>query len=161
MAKIRFRLISIFLLTLILTLCLSPKTYSQNEKAKSEILKTGELIRFAFSKGDIEAIKSFHHPNVIKALGYKNLQTGRDAVIDGLRGTLEGYTLDFVENKVESILIQGDIAIEQTLFSIKGTPKKGGESFVFSGRTMVTYIKYKKSPTGWATIREIIQQATN
>lgn len=161
MAKIRFRLSDIFLLTLILTLCLSTKTYSQNEKAKSEILKTGELIRAAFSKGDIETIKSFHHPEVIKALGYKNLQTGRDAVIDGLRGTLEGYTLDFVENKVESILIQGDIAIEQTLFSIKGTPKKGGEGFIFSGRTMVTYIKYKKSPTGWATIREIIQQATN
>jgi ketosteroid isomerase-like protein len=161
MAKIRFRLSDIFLLTLILSLCLSTKTYSQNEKAKSEILKTGELIRAAFSKGDIETIKSFHHPDVIKALGYKNLQTGRDAVIDGLRGTLEGYTLDFVENKVESILIQGDIAIEQTLFSIKGTPKKGGEPFTFSGRTMVTYIKYKKSPTGWATIREIIQQATN
>ncbi|MES2732014.1 MAG: nuclear transport factor 2 family protein [Bacteroidota bacterium] len=161
MTKVGFTPSALFLLTLILTFCLSTKTYSQNEKVKSEILRTGELIRAAFSKGDIEAIKSFHHPDVIKALGYKNLQSGRDAVIDGLRGTLEGYTLDFVENNVESILIQGDIAIEQTLFSIKGTPKKGGEVFIFSGRTMVTYIKYKKSPTGWATIREIIQQATN
>jgi ketosteroid isomerase-like protein len=161
MAKIRFRLNDIFLLTLTLTFCLSTKTYSQDEKAKSEILKTGEFIRAAFSTGDIETIKSFHHPNVIKALGYKNVLTGRDAVIDGLRETLEGFTLEFVENNVESILIQGDLAIEQTLFSIKGTPKKSGEPFVFSGRTMVTYIKYKSSPTGWATIREIIQQATN
>jgi ketosteroid isomerase-like protein len=161
MTKIKFKFRDICLLTILLTFCMSTKTFSQDDKIKSEILKTGELIRAAFSKGDIEAIKSFHHPDVIKALGYKTLQNGRDAVIEGLRGTLEGYTLDFVENKVESILIQGDIAIEQTLFSIKGTPKKGGEPFVFSGRTMVTYIKYEKSPTGWATIREIIQQATN
>lgn len=149
------------MLTTLLTFLLSTKTFSQEDKIKSEILKTGELIRSAFSKGDIEAIKSFHHPDVVKALGYKNVQSGREEVIDGLRGTLDEYTLDFVENKVESILIQGDIAIEQTLFSIKGTPKKGGEPFVFGGRTMVTYIKYKKSPTGWATIREMIQQATD
>ena len=58
-----------------LTLCLSTKTYSQDDIVKLEILKTGELIRAAFSKGDIETIKSFHHPDVIKALGYKNLQT--------------------------------------------------------------------------------------
>jgi hypothetical protein len=104
MAKIRFRLNDIFLLTLTLTLCLSTKTYSQNEKIKSEILKTGELIRAAFSKGDIETIKSFYHSEIIKALGYKNLLNGCDAVIDSLRGTLEGFTLEFVENQVESIL---------------------------------------------------------
>ena len=161
MTETKFKLRNIFLLTIVLIFCLLPKAFSQEDKTKSEILKTGELIRAAFSKGDIEAIKSFHHPDVVKALGYKNLQTGRDAVMDDLRGTLEGYTLDFVENKVENILIQGNIAIEQTLFSIKGTPKKGGEIFYFRGRTMVTYIKYKRSPTGWATIREIIQQATD
>ena len=103
-------------------------------------------------------IRSFHHPEVIKALAYKKVLTGREAVLKDLAGTLENYTLEFVTNTIESILIRGDIAIEQTLFSIKGTPKKGGDPFIFSGRTMVTYIKYKESPTGWATIREIIQQ---
>jgi len=161
MTTLKIKPATIFLVTLILAFGLSTKTYAQYEKEKSEILKTGELIRAAFSEGDIEAIKSFHHPEVIKALAYKNLLTGRDAVIKGLTETLENFTLEFVENNIESILIQGDIAIEQTLFSIKGTPKKGGEPFGFSGRTMVTYIRYKKSPTGWATIREIIQQATN
>lgn len=132
----------------------------QNEKIRQEILNNGEVIRKAFSEGDIEKIRSLHHPDVIKALGYNDLKTGRDEVIDGLKGTLENYNLEFVENDVESILIQGNIAIEQTRFSIKGTPKKGGESFVFNGRTMVTYIRYDSSPTGWATIREIIQPAT-
>ena len=119
------------------------------------------MIRASFSKGDTETIKSLHHPDVIKALGYKNLLTGRDAVMDGLRGTQNGFILEYVENNVERILIEGDIAIEQTLFSIKGTPKNDGEPFIFKGRTMVTYIKYKKSPTGWASIREIVQQATD
>ncbi len=161
MTKQISRLRDTFFVSLLIILCATINSYSQDDKKTQEILKTGERIRAAFSKGDIETIKSFHHPDVIKALGYKNVLTGRDAVIEGLRGTLEGFTLEFIENKVESILIQGDIVIEQTLFSIKGTPKKDGEPFVFSGRTMVTYIKYEKSPTGWATIREIIQQATN
>jgi ketosteroid isomerase-like protein len=161
MAKSRFQFSSTFIPVLGLALALSTSGYAQEDALKKEILNTGQLIRAAFSSGDIETIKAFHHPDVIKALGYKNLSTGREAVVDGLRGTLESFTLEFVENEVESILIQGDIAIEQTLFSIKGMPKKGGEPFVFSGRTMVTYIKYNGSPTGWATIREIIQQATN
>ena len=59
------------------------------------------------------------------------------------------------------MLIQKDLVIEQTKFSIKGTPKEGGESFIFSGRTMVTYVRYADSPTGWATIREIIQPGTD
>jgi len=157
MTKFKIKLRNIFFLTLLITFCLPINLYSQDNKKRQEVLKTGELIRTAFSNGDIEAIKSFHHPDVIKALGYKNLLTGRDAVIKDLSGTLENFKLEFVTNTIENLLIQGDIAIEQTLFSIKGTPKKGGDPFIFSGRTMVTYIKYKGSPTGWATIREIIQ----
>lgn len=150
-----------FFLLLLLALCMPINSYSQNDKAKEEILKTGALIRTAFSNGDMEAIKSFHHPDVIKALGYKNVLVGRDAVIKDLSATLGSFTLEFIVNNVESIVIEDNIAIEQTLFSIKGTPKKGGDPFIFSGRTMVTYIRYKESPTGWATIREMIQQATD
>ena len=137
------------------------RAYAQNENIKDQILKNGEIIRKAFSEGDIEKIKSLHHPDVIKALGYNDLKTGRDEVINGLKGTLHNFNLEFVKNDVENILVKDSIAIEQTKFSIKGTPKNGGESFVFSGRTMVTYVKYDMSPTGWATIREIIQPATN
>lgn len=157
MAKLKIKFYNVLLLVLLAAFFAPINSYSQDSKKRQEILKTGELIRAAFSNGDIETITSFHHPDVIKALSYGNLLTGRDAVIKDLTGTLENFTLEFVANTIESILIEGDIAIEQTLFSIKGTPKKGGDSFTFSGRTMVTYIKYKKSPTGWATIREIIQ----
>ncbi|MGD1958097.1 MAG: YybH family protein [Fulvivirga sp.] len=132
----------------------------KDNTAKNEILNHGKAIREAFGNKDIEKIRSLHHPEVVKALGYNDLKTGREDVINSLIGTLTNFTLEFIENDVESILIQGNMATEQTRFAIKGTPKDGGESWVFSGRTVVTYIRYKDSPTGWATIREIIQPAT-
>ena len=133
---------------------------TKKEQEKEEILNHGEVIRKAFSESDIEKIKVLHHPEVVKALGYNDIKKGRDEVMEGLAGTLDNYNLEFIENDVESILMQDNMAIEQTTFVIKGTPKQGGEPFIFKGRTMVTYIRYDKSPTGWATIREIIQPAT-
>ncbi|MEM9856751.1 MAG: nuclear transport factor 2 family protein [Bacteroidota bacterium] len=127
---------------------------------QKEILDHGMVIREAFGNENIEKLRSLHHPEVIKALGYKDLKTGREEVIKGLKDTMASFTLEFLENEVESILIQGNMATEQTRFSIKGTPKAGGESWIFRGRTVVTYVRYKDSPTGWATIREIIQPAT-
>lgn len=132
---------------------------TKKEQGKEEILNHGEVIRKAFSESDIEKIKSLHHPEVVKALGYNDIKNGRDEVMEGLEGTLDNYNLEFIENDVESILMQDNMAIEQTRFVIKGTPKQGGEPFIFKGRTMVTYVRYDKSPTGWATIREIIQPA--
>ncbi|MEM9984478.1 MAG: nuclear transport factor 2 family protein [Bacteroidota bacterium] len=126
---------------------------------RQEILTHGQMIRDAFAKGDLEQIRSLHHPEVEKALGYTDVKRGREEVIAGIAGTLNHYSLEFVENEVESIYVQGDLAIEQTKFSIRGTPKGEGESFLFSGRTMVTYIRHEASPSGWATIREIIQPA--
>ena len=73
--------------------------------------------------------------------------------------TLQKFKLEFQENQVENLLIQGDTAIEQTVFAIKSTPESGGESSLFRGRTQVVYVRYKTSPTGWASIREIIQPA--
>lgn len=147
----------IFLLTIFVCF----RAFSQNEEAKQEILHNGEVIRQAFADEDLEKIKSLHHPDVIKALGFNDLKVGRAEVIEGLKETLKSFTLTFIENDVESILVRDNIAIEQTKFAIKGTPKEGGDPFVFKGRTMVTYVRYDKSPTGWATIREIIQPATD
>ncbi|MEP7317982.1 MAG: DUF4440 domain-containing protein, partial [Panacibacter sp.] len=117
-------------------------------------------IRAAFASGDIASIILYHHPDVIKALGYNKYLKGRDAVEADLKGTFKNFNLFFRENQVESLLIQGNTAIEQTLFTIEGTPKDGSKPFVFKGRAMVVYTRYKLSPTGWASIREIIQPAT-
>lgn len=148
---------SIQLLVIVSVLLLPSVCNAQDNEVRKQIIEHGNHIREAFSLGDIEKIKVLHHPQVIKALSYNDLKMNREEVILGIENTLENYDLEFIKNEVENILIQGDIAIEQTRFSIKGTPKDGGDSFVFSGRTMVTYISYDQSPTGWATIREIIQ----
>ncbi|MEM6768608.1 MAG: nuclear transport factor 2 family protein [Bacteroidota bacterium] len=142
------------LLTIFFIAC---ETEIHEADIRAEILIHGETIRNAFAEGDVEAIKALHHPKVTKALGYNNLQKGREEVIEGVSQTLENFRLKFIENEVESIYLDGEVAIEQSRFAIQGTPKEGGDSFIFKGRTMVTYIRYEESPTGWATIREIIQ----
>ncbi|MGB8325627.1 MAG: hypothetical protein WCE52_21890, partial [Candidatus Acidiferrum sp.] len=43
------------------------------------------------------------------------------------------------ENRVRSLLIEGDTAVEITDFAIQGTPKKEGAAFLFKGRAMVVY----------------------
>jgi len=114
-----------------------------------------------FAQGDVDRIMVYHHPEVIKALSFHKYLVGRDAVAEDLRKTLQQFKLAFEENRVESLLIQGDTAIEQTVFAIRVTPMSGGESSLFRGRTQVVYVRYKTSPTGWASIREIIQPATD
>ena len=142
---------------LLIVLPLSFVVTAQQETIRQEILHHGAEIRNAFQQENIEHIKKLHHPDVIKALNYNDLKNGRDEVIKALEETLRLYRLEFIENEIENFYIQDNLVIEQTRFAIKGTPKDGGDSFVFRGRTLVTYIRYQKSPTGWATIREIIQ----
>lgn len=103
----------------------------------------------------------YHHPDVNKALSFHKVLIGRDAVAADLRDTMQKFHLEFVENNIESLLIEGNTAVEQALFTIKGTPLAGGEPFLFKGRTMVVYVRYKGSPTGWASIRELIQPASD
>ena len=136
-------------------------THGESNADRESLQKTSEAIRTAFAQGDVDSIMAYHHPEVIKALSFHKYLLDRDAVAEDLRKTLQQFKLEFDENRVESLLIQGDTAIEQTVFAIRSTPKSGGESYLFRGRTQVAYIRYKKSPTGWASIREIIQPATD
>jgi ketosteroid isomerase-like protein len=146
---------------LLALVCLARNAYAASNKDRNALEKTSQAIRAAFAKGDVAAAMEYHHPDVVKALAFHKQLKGRDAVAADLRGTLQQFNLEFVENQVESLLIEGNTAVEQTLFTIKGTPKEGGEPFLFKGRTMVVYIRYENSPTGWASIREMIQPATD
>ena len=73
--------------------------------------------------------------------------------------TLQTFNLEFIENKVETTLFHSGTAVEETLFTVQGNPKSPGASFIFKGRSMVVYVRYAASPTGWASIREIVQPA--
>jgi ketosteroid isomerase-like protein len=114
----------------------------------------------AFANGDLQTITSYHHPDVVKALAYNKFLIGRNAVIEDMKGTLQYCSLNFKEHKIESFQIMGNTATEISSFTIEGTPRGGDKPFVFKGRSMVVYIRYKLSPAGWALIREVIQPAT-
>ena len=145
---------------IVLSSLIAPAAAFGDDKAdRAAIEKTGEAVRAAFARGDIPAILSYHHPDVTKALAYSRYLVGRSALAADLRSTFESYRLEFLQNDVEILSIHGDIATEQILFSVKGTPKKSGAPFLFRGRTMLILVRYDKSPTGWATLREIVQPA--
>jgi ketosteroid isomerase-like protein len=157
----KYRMLRPFLV-LLLAISLSTAAAGQSADPKGDkaaIDKTSEAVRAAFARGDVPAILSYHHPDVTKALAYDKYLVGRGALEADLRSTFENYTLEFLQNDVELLSIHGDIATEQILFSVKGTPKRGGAPFLFKGRTMLILVRYDKSPTGWVTLREIVQPA--
>jgi hypothetical protein len=78
-------------------------------------------------------IMAYHHPDVIKALSFHKYLTGHDAVEVDLRRTLQQFNLEFEENRVESLLIQDNTAVEQTVFAIKSTPKKRRRTLLVQG----------------------------
>ncbi|NGZ84772.1 hypothetical protein [Duganella aceris] len=42
-------------------------------------------------------------------------------------------------------------------FSVSGRPKRAaGQPFLFSGRSMIVYVRDARSPSGWVTYREMI-----
>ena len=139
---------------------LTCRIYAQAGRDELALQNTSVAIRAAFAKGDVTEAMRYHHPDVRKALSFNKVLIGREAVAANLRSTTSRFHLEFVDNQVESLLIEKDTAVEQTLFTIKGTPIAGGEPFLFKGRAMVVYVRYAPSPTGWASIREIIQPAT-
>ncbi len=146
-------------------ICLPPilraETQTSRPPDRLALQKTSEAIRAAFSAGDVFTAMRFHHPGVVKALAYKQVLIGRDAVAQNLDQTVSRFHLEFTRNDVESLIVLRDTAVEQTLFTIKATSVDNGKARLFSGRTMVVYVRYPESPTGWASIREIIQPATS
>src|ERR1700730_14939404 len=150
---------TLFVLTIAFFLT-GPATAKRPTDSKADqaaIDKTSEAVRAAFARGDVPAILSYHHPDVTQALAYHKYLVGRTALEVYLLAPFENYALEFQQNDVESLTIHGDIAVEQILFSVKGTPKKGGAPFLVKGRTMLVLVRYDQSPTGWATLRETVQ----
>ena len=144
---------------LVVTVASAGVLHAESNIDRDALEKTGVEIRAAFGRGDVAGILAYHHPDVVKALSHDKFINGREALRADLTETLQRLKLEWQENRVESLLIQGDPAVELTSFTIRGTPRNGGEPFLIKGRAMIVYVRYKNSPTGWATIRELIQPA--
>jgi len=130
------------------------------EHDRIALQKTGDAIRAAFAAGDVDVVMLYHHHDVEKWLSPTEHVVGREALRVGMAKTFQAARVEFVSNQVESLLITGDSAVEVSDFVIRGTPKSGGAASLLKGRAMVVYVRSTESPTGWASIREIIQPAS-
>ncbi|HEY6530592.1 MAG TPA: hypothetical protein VIZ65_18035 [Cellvibrionaceae bacterium] len=131
----------------------------KNSIDKAAIIQTNKNIRAAFTSGNIEEIVRYHHADVEKAFSWNDYQVGSNSVKLGLAGILENYQLEFLGSAedMESLQIFSDSAVMIARFALKGTPKKASvKPFLFSGRTMIVYVRSKDSPTGWLSFREMI-----
>lgn len=126
---------------------------------KTSLVKTTAAIRDAFARGDIPALLALHHPNVIKYFGGDNVVKGRAALEKGFTGVFKTSKMEFVENRIESTVFNGETAVETSIFTIKISPGNGGTSTFAHGRSMVVYVRYKDSPYGWVSLREMAQAA--
>src|ERR1700754_4590170 len=79
----------------------------------------------AFAKGDAAAVARLHHPLIVKYFGGNNVVAGRDAVQAGAESWFKNSNVEFIENKVESTVFNGETAIQTSIFAIKNTPKNG------------------------------------
>ena len=149
--------VSVLAVSLFAVASFASNPYAGSSQDRDSLRKTSEAIRAAFARGDIADIMANHDPDVIKALSPDKYLDGRDAVGTDRAGTLDSFHLEFTAHRVENLLFQGDPAVEQSVFTVKGTPKNGGEPFLFRGRALVVCVRYKESPTGWASIRELVQ----
>jgi ketosteroid isomerase-like protein len=134
--------------------------FQGSAEQRESLRKTGEAIRSAFAKSDVEEILAYHHPDVIKALAYEHYIVGIKALKADLQSTFRSFKLEFLENTPETILFHEGTVVEMSLFSIQSVSKTGGSPSIFKGRSMVVYVEYPASPTGWASIRETIQPAS-
>ncbi|CAN5494050.1 hypothetical protein BH09BAC4_BH09BAC4_08750 [soil metagenome] len=136
------------------------QTLLNTEKDRKAIEQTSIGIRGAFAAENIPAILAYHHPEVVKALAYNKFINGQKELEADLKNTLQYVRLVWKENKLESLLFDGNSAVEMTAFTIEGTPKDGSKPFTFKGRAMIVYVRSDKSPSGWVSIREVVQPAT-
>lgn len=79
---------------------------------------------------------------------------------EDLKNNFSNVKLKWVKNEKESLIIKGNTAIEITKFTIEVTPISGGDPFISNGRAMIVYVRNSQAPHGWASIREVIQSAT-
>jgi len=94
---------------------------------RESLLKTTAAIRDAFGRGDVPAILALHHPDVIKYFGGDNVVKGRAALGKGLSASFKTSKWEFVENRIESTVFNGEAAVEVGIFTIKIIPKNGAK----------------------------------
>ena len=146
-----------FICLLALSACERSGSGSPEDRESFE--KTKAAIQDGFARGDVKAVLALHHPDVVKYFGGKNIVTGIEGLRQQLTDMFSNAKTEFIENKIESTIYNGDAVIETCVFAMRAIPKNGDSTRIYRGRSMVVYVRYKDSPTGWASLREMTQDA--
>lgn len=128
-------------------------------KNRAAVLETAAAIRDAFGRRDVEAIMQLHHPDVMKFFGGNNVVRGHTALRKGLNEMFAASAMEFIDNQLENLIVEDDVAVETSVFTIRSIPNNVGDTVISRGRAMVVYIRYANSPTGWVSLREMAQEA--
>ncbi len=153
-------LVSFSLISFIFLSCSTTKNFIGTNNDRKALEQTSIGIRTAFANGDVPTILSYHDINIRKALGYTHIINGKGELEKDLKNTFLNVKLKWLKNDVESLIFQGNTAIEITVFNIEITPNDGDKPFISKGRAMIVYVRNSQAPQGWASIREVIQPAT-
>jgi ketosteroid isomerase-like protein len=146
-------------ISLILSSCCS-STQSDNLAAdKIALEKTKAAFADAFARGDVKALVALHHPDIVKYFGGNNVVTGRAELAKGLTAMFRTTKMELIQNQVESTAFNGSTIIETCIFAFRSTPRNGGKPSIGRGRSMTVFVRYKDSPYGWVSIREMAQAA--
>jgi ketosteroid isomerase-like protein len=137
----------------------SDRSGSGSPEDRESFDKTKALILEGFTKGDVKAVLALHHPDVVKYFGGKNVVKGREGLRKQLTDMFSYGKTEFIENNIESTVFNEDAVIETSIFAMRLIPKNGDSTQIFRGRSMVVYVRYRDSPTGWASLREMTQEA--
>lgn len=151
-----FKILLIVICILGMAAC-SDRNGSGSPEDQETFNKTKAMILDGFSKGDVKAVLAMHHPDIVKYFGGKNIVKGMEGLKKQLTDMFSYAKTEFIENNIESTIFNGDAVVETSIFAIRSTPKNGDSVRVFHGRSMVVYVRYKDSPTGWASLREMTQ----
>jgi hypothetical protein len=76
-----------------------------------------------------------------------------------LTDMFQASKMEYIQNQIESTVFNGDTVIETSIFAFKVTPVNGGKPSIARGRSMTVFAKYKDSPYGWVSLREMTQAA--
>jgi len=135
----------------------SDRSGSGSPEDRETFDKTKALILEGFAKGDVKAVLALHHPDIVKYFGGKNIVVGTEGLKKQLTALFSYAKTEFIENNIESTVFNGDAVVETSIFAIRLIPKNSDSTRIIRGRSMVVYVRYKDSPTGWASLREMTQ----
>ncbi len=111
-----------------------------------------EKFDLAVNEGDFETLASFYTEDAIRMPPDEPAWIGNDAIRAGFKKGFEQYDM-VVENSVEDVQTFEDRAFMRGVYTVKLTPKTGGELIQVTGKWMA--FRQRQQDGSWKTVSDI------